>query len=255
MKSQHAYLENPFTIKLVELNESILKDFHLRNGFNFSANNFHLLNNTEKYISGVTKLQYNLFHVVEQIHFIKIFLKRINNKNYLQSNGINELTYIQYHTEVLSHKVHTILEVMKLLINEVYDLKITAKECSWNNLIGKLDKNSQPMRIIDNFFIAFESLIDLRHLNAHRGIYIDSEKDKIEIDFGLSIYEGMERLGMDLDMEFKKKFPMFLIKDKIKGHRQNRIKFIIRIEETIHSYIKEFLTSIHPQLIKKLTII
>lgn len=246
------FLENPFTRNLIETYSKSLFDIDQREGFKLNGNNHHLLNDKEKYIIGIQKFHSNLIYSIEQIHFIKVFLKRYPNKEFLSANGINQLTYIQFHTEVLSHKIHTILEIMKLLVNEVYCLNIKPQDCSWVKLISKLDKSILPLKIIDLYFKTFERIIDLRHANSHRGIYSDSEKDEIDLDYGFGVYEMHERLGIKTDDSFKRMFPKFLIDYKIKTYRKKRIDLIKRIQDIIYDLTKDFLTSLNEELERKM---
>ncbi|MGD0710563.1 MAG: Cthe_2314 family HEPN domain-containing protein [Bacteroidales bacterium] len=245
------FLSNPFSKNLLDSTSEILMNGDKRKGFVLGQNNHHLLNEREKYIMRIQKRHSDLIATIEQINFIKIFLSRFPNKDFLSNNNINQLTYIQYHSEVLFHKVHTILEIMKLLINEVYILKIEPEDCSWNTLISKLNKNYLPMKIIDKYFKTFEKFIEMRHANSHRGIYDDVEKDKINLDFGFGVYEMHERMGIETDTEFKKIFPKYLINYKIKEFKKNRIKLVSKVQDIIYELTNDFLVSLIDEFEKK----
>lgn len=81
-------------MKLMDLNSVILSDLLHRKGFTHGQNNFHLLSSEEKYISRVTKISQNFYHSIDQIHFIKTFLKRFPCKEFYKKNDINQLTYM-----------------------------------------------------------------------------------------------------------------------------------------------------------------
>jgi len=219
-----------------------------KEGFKIGQNNFHLLDNSEKYVSNVGKVNRNLRCVFEQINSIRVFLKRFPKKKFYYENGIGELDYIQYHTESLIHKVHTILEIMKLIVNEVYCLKIPKKDCNWNTLTSKLNKNTPCLKIIDKYYKEFKDLIESRHINTHRGIYNDDEKETIEMDYGLELYQISYNLNYDLGEDFEKIYPKFMIEFKIKELRKNRIKLVSETEKKISNLLKEFLTSLDEEL-------
>jgi len=243
-------LHNPFTKNLLDIVGLTIKDVEKRDGFDFEKNNNHLFNEKEKYILRINKLHRNLIYCTEQIIYIKVFIKRYPNKDYYRKENISQLTYIQYHIEVLFHKIHTILELMKLLVNEVYELKIDSKDCSWNSLTARLDKKNPTLKIIDKYYKTFKNIIDSRNANTHRGIFNDKEKDKIELDYGLSIYEMHERLGIENDIEFERMFPKFMIDFKIKEYRKNRILLINKIQSIIYDLEVEFLTSLNDKFNK-----
>jgi len=218
-----------------------------KDGFKIGQNNFHLLNDTEKYISRVSKINGDLNRVFKQINYIKVFVRRFPYRNFYYQNGIGELDYIQYHTEILIHKIHTIMEIMKLLVNEVYCLKIEKRNCNWRNLTKKLNKETPCLLIIDSYLKTFKDYIDLRHINTHRGIYQDKGKEEIEMDYGLDLYLMSNSLGYELDEKFKNTFPKFLIDYKTKELKKQRIKFIAKTEEIINGKLKIFLTSLNEE--------
>jgi len=237
------FLNNVFTINLLQTYSAFIKDADKREGYVLGKNNHHLLNDIGKKISRIFSLHSNLTSTIEQIHFVKTFLKRYPNKEFLSKNNINQINYIQYHTEVLSHKVHTILEIMKLMVNEVYDLGIENKDCTWKAIISKLDKNTPSLKIIDKYYNTFQNIIDIRHINTHRGIYKDKKKDEIELDYGLSVYELYERIG--IETEYTKNYPKFIINHKIKEYRKERLELVSKIQGLIYDLSKEFLTSLN----------
>lgn len=215
--------------------------------FKIGQNNFHLLDNSEKYVSRVSKINGDLRRVFEQINSVRIFVRRFPNKKFYYENGIGELDYIQYHTECLIHKVHTILEIMKLTINEVYCLEVPKKECNWNTLTSKLNKNTPCLKIIDVYYKVFNDFIESRHINTHRGIYNDDEKETIEMDYGLDLYQISYNLNYDLGEDFKNQFPKFMIEFKIKELRKNRVKLINETEKNINDLLKAFMTSLNDE--------
>ena len=139
---------------------------------------------------------------------------------------------------------HTIMEIMKLMVNEVYCLGIQERNCNWKNLTKKLDKETDCLRVIDNYLDVFKDYIDLRHINTHRGIYQDGGKDEIEMDYGLDIYLISQSLGYKLNDKFQKSFPKIMIDYKIKELKKQRIAFINKTENIINDKLKLFLSSL-----------
>jgi len=251
LTEREKYINNPFSNNLFYCTQKSLESLRTKSGFKLGQNNFHLLNKTEKYVSRVSKINGDLGRVFDQINSIKIFVRRFPNKKFYYENGIGELDYIQYHTESFIHKVHTILEVMKLIVNEVYCLNIPKKDCNWNSLVSKLDKNTECLKVIDTYYKTFENFIESRHVNTHRGVYNDEEKETIEMKYGLDLYLISKSLNHDLEDEFKMRFPMFMIEYKIKEFKKNRIKLFDQTEKHINQLLKVFLTSLHHEFNKR----
>lgn len=251
IKENETYLNNPFTISLLHCTSKAVIDLRKKADFKPGKNNYHLLKILEKYISDVGKVNSELKSVFEQIQFIAIFLRRFPNKKFYYENGIGELEYIQYHTEVLFHKIHTISEIMKLIVNEVYCLGIERKDCNWRKLNQKLPKETPCLIIIENYYETFKEYIDYRHLNTHSGIYIDDEKDSIEKDYGLYIYLIAKSLNQEVGDDFKRAFPKAIIDYKIKALKKERISFINEVENKINEQLKSFLTSLNDEFVSK----
>lgn len=251
--TKNNFLMNPFSLRLQQDVLASMKDFDKTPGFVLGQNNHHLLSEHEKYTSRVFRIQAALTKTSEQLLHIKIFINRYPFRQYYLEQGISQLEYVQYHTEVLFHKVHTILEIMRLLVNEVYQLSIPSKECSWISLCKKLRKNESPMKCLELYFKAFENLIDLRHLNSHRGYYEDEEKDKIDLEYGLFFYKE-EYNGYTMDQEFKAKIPIGLINLHLKEHKKRKVKLvdmaIIENEKHLTKFLSSLLIQYELQLLK-----
>ncbi|MCC4228182.1 hypothetical protein [Zunongwangia profunda] len=93
--------------------------------------------------------------------------------------------------------------------------------------------------------------IESRHINTHRGIYIDEEKETIEMDYGLNLYQISYNLNYNLGEDFKNQFPEFMIKFKIKELRKNRIKLVNETEKNINDLLKTFMTSLFEEFKEK----
>ena len=244
-------LNNPFTLFLMEQVFLFSEDIPKRKGFSFDNNNRNLLTKKEVYLLNIQSYQFNLNIVVEQIEHIEVYIRRFPQKKYLEENNINQLAYIQYHTEVLAHKVHTVLEIMKLLVNEVYKLGIAKKKCSWINLIEAVDKEIPPMKLIARYYSTFKNLIELRNLNTHRGYFIDKSKNEIELKFGLSLHDLNKNNKVKTDLELSKLFPKYLIKYKIKEHRKQRLNYVKTTRTTIIKLVQKFLTTLESELLNQ----
>ena len=148
-------------------------------------------------------------------------------------------------------KIHSILEIMKLLISAVYKLDLTAKECTWINISGRIDKNQKPMKLMDDFFKKYTEFINLRHLNSHRGIFDDKEKSELNI-LGYS-REVMKKHHPDLIDWSQGLFPREFLDIKVKKYRKGRVNLLKKIRLDSESLVKGVLVSLVPELEKGLS--
>jgi hypothetical protein len=249
--AKNNFLMNRFSIDLMKNVSGALKNLENAKGFKIGENNHHLLSEVDKYHSRVFRIQSSLTRTVEQLGQIRIYLNRYPFKKYYFEKGISQLEYIQYHTEVLFHKVHTILEIMKLLINEVYQLGIAPKDCSWVALVKKIPLKSGPMKNLDHYFKTFEDLIDRRHSNTHRGYYEDQEKDDIDMKYGLAFYR-LEMEGHRIDEELKDSMPMPLINYMLREHKKKRVELIDTCITENEKLLTAFLDSLFDEYQKQI---
>ncbi|MBF9254785.1 hypothetical protein I2I11_15885 [Pontibacter sp. 172403-2] len=244
-------LNNSFTLKLSDLVVQIQKVAIDNKNIKLGENNFHFLSDIDKNIMNMFDIQSKLVYNNEQLIFVNVFIKRFSDKSYLISNGINQLRYIQYHYEVFAHKIHTILELMKLMINEVFNLGIHPKDCSWENIRKRKElKSYKGINILNAFYVKFKNIINLRHANTHRGIFIDSEMD--ELSGPLFLYEASEKFDLDMD-EYRKVYPKHLLDYQIKKYRKSKVEIINSLGAESFKLTKAFLTSLEEELNRKIT--
>jgi hypothetical protein len=207
--------------------------------YNIQKNNYHLFSEKSKYIMNTFSLYNKIIDFNEDIKKVEVFLKRFPNSNFLNENDIDNLAYIKYHIEVFFHKVHTILELKKLMINEVYKVGFHEKDCSWENLKKQPNlKNKLPMLIVENYFKTFKIAIQARHFNAHRGYYYDN--DSIDISTPLNIYKWAEEVNYDLEKTFKLIMPKVLIEHKLKMFKKEKIEYVKNAFKATTYYKDEF---------------
>lgn len=129
------------------------------------------------------------------------------------------------------------------MINQVYELGIKEKDCHWDTMKNnpKL-KGSKVYKILNSYFANFKQIIDVRHLNTHRGTFKDSKKDDLESELGL--YEAYEDLNEEVDDEVKRMFPKFIIDWRVKEYRKEKMKFVKETKKVIEAYVKNFFDEI-----------
>jgi Cthe_2314-like HEPN len=236
-------LDTPYLHFLMNEVHVIQENIPERQGYMLGANNYHLLTTKEKKISDIYKYVGNLIGTVEDLKLIYAFINRLPQKAYLEKHEISELDYIKYHYEVFIHKIHTICEIMKLVTNEVYNLNLAPKDCTWTNLIKHSKfNNSTCKKIIERYFDDFKSLIEDRNLNSHRGVFEDKKMDEISPYYFL--YRMYKKQNMELDDEFKKIAPYWHIKYQIRKFKKEKLKEIAVYEQRIFKYLKSFLLSL-----------
>lgn len=238
---------------IVELLESVKQvTGEVREDKNFDANgnNYDLLSEKGKYVMGVFRQFNRLSDVYSDLSKVEIFLRRFPASKFYRENDINQLSYVQYHIEVFIHKVHTILDLQKIMVNEIYELGFSEKKCTWENISKREDMNgTKVLTILNSYFKTFNQVIQARHLNTHRGIFKDEKKDDIAIN--LDIYEGYRKLGIEIDDEFKRMIPRFVIDWQVKNYRNDRLKLVKSYIEIINQHIELFLNEVYPEFKKR----
>ncbi|MDN3588039.1 Cthe_2314 family HEPN domain-containing protein [Pedobacter aquatilis] len=141
--SKNDFLMNYFSERLLEDLSDSFKGFEQRTGYVEGENNHHLLNEDERYASRIFRLQSALRNTSEQLQHIRLYINRYPFRKHYLANGISQLEYIQYHIEALYHKVHTVHEIMLLMVNEVYGLGLIQMKCRWPNIL-KILPSTEP---------------------------------------------------------------------------------------------------------------
>ncbi|MGN8068417.1 Cthe_2314 family HEPN domain-containing protein [Mucilaginibacter sp. 22184] len=243
--AKNDFLMNYFSQRLQEDMASSLDGFERRAGYVQGSNNYNLLDEDEKYTSRIFRIQSALTKTSEQLHHVRKYINRYPFRSYYLSKGISQLEYIQYHIEALYHKVHTIHEIMLLMINEVYGLNLPETKCRWSVIIKKISSTEAPLVNVHAYFKTFENLIGLRHLNSHRGYYEDEEKDKIDLYYGLFFYKE-EANGFKIDDEFKKLFPPALTRYKLRQYKKEKVELVDVVIRESEKHLHNFLGSLLP---------
>jgi len=238
------YLNNPFSEEVLH-SFKFFENINKREGFTGSGKIHHLMNSREQYILIVNKNHSAIASLIDQLYLVEIFVRRFPAKEFYLKNNINQLTFIQYHLEVFFHKIHTILELMKLLVNNVFELNIKPKDCDWKKLVSHLGLKAKPLVIVDIYYKTFRSIIEARHSNTHRGVYYDPEKDFIEIAAGFFRDEMNNRLGIENDNIFEPCLPKYIVNYKVKEYRKERLKLIKKAQNSVVHIIFEFFKSLH----------
>ncbi|GAA4027186.1 hypothetical protein GCM10022386_08190 [Flavobacterium cheonhonense] len=236
--------------KFFEVVNRTMIEIHKHPAYSSCKNNHNLLSQEGKYAQQVFKHFSKIHETQQDLRKIEIFLRRFPLKKFYEKNEISHLDYIKYHTEVFYHKVHTILELFKLMINEVYEVGYNGKRCTWENLLkSETLKGSIPLNIIEYYHKSFEHIINARHLNSHRAIFKDSEKDDIEGP--MMLYKNSEKFNMDLGDEFKRMMPKFYLEYKIKKYKNERLKYIVNANDVAEQYVNLFINTTIPEFLKR----
>lgn len=165
--------------KLELLQTQIIKEYDNFIDFNILDNKsyYHLLSNKSQFISDFIDFTYRLEKLINDLSVVESLISKYS---VVKINNINEIQYINFQLEVFYHKIHTILEVLKLFVNHVYDLKLSEKECDWKK-IRELKKKINPnaFDIIEKYYKSFSSIINVRHLNTHRDYNVSPKSKKL----------------------------------------------------------------------------
>lgn len=231
-------------MEFLSIVDEFMHDIEKRDGFSYDKNNYHLFSSREKYYMDIFNLYNRINDLKKDLEHIEVFLRVYPNAQYLTKHNIDKLEYIKYHTEVFFHKINTIVEVQKLLLNQVYVLGLSEEQCSWTRIKKKLgDVNLSALDVVEKYYEAFEHIIDARHKNTHRAIYKDSS-DTADFSAGLLIYKTFESHNEEVDDDFKKIAPKYFLEYELKMYRKERVNFIKQSKIAAISYIDAFINYI-----------
>ncbi len=219
--------------------------------FKLGQNNYHLLSKKGKEASRVFNFMTKIYGLITDLERTHTFIRRFPLKDYYEENDIDQLDFIKYHYEVFIHKVHTLLEVKKLWLNDFYEIGLKEKDCNWNNLktYNKIQK-SPAKTIIDSYYESFKHIIEFRHLNTHRAFFKDSKNDDLKSD--LFIYNGFKKYGIEVGEEYRRLRPKFIVDYQIKEYRKEKLEYIKNGIEVAKTYSEYFITIILTELFHKL---
>lgn len=236
--------------EFIEIIHRTMKEINTHPEYSLSKNNHNLLSQEGKYAQRVFNFYSKITGINEDLRKIEIFLRRFPLKKFYEENEISHLDYIKYHTEVFYHKSNTLLDLFKLMINEVYELGYSEKKCTWENLIkSEVVKGSLSIKVIEYYYKSFGHIIKARNLNTHRGIFKDSEKDDIESP--MMIYKNSEKFGIELGDDFKRMMPKFYLEYKLKKHKNERLLYIKSGNDAAEQYINFFMNVTIPEFLNR----
>ncbi len=245
-------------ISELELRKSFL-EFYSKMGksvtehpdFKIGQNNYHLLSENGKEASRVFVFMTKVYGLLTDLERTHTFIKRFPLKKYYEANEIDQLDFIKYHYEVFIHKIHTLLEVKKLWMNDFYNIGLKEEDCNWNNLKTHNKIQNSPAKIIIEFYFkSFEHIIKFRHLNTHRAFFKDTKNDDLKSD--LIIYNGFKKFGIELGEDYKRMRPKFIVDYQIKEYRKEKLEYIQNGIEIAKTYSEQFITIIQTELFHKL---
>lgn len=181
-----------------------------------------------------------LNNIKEDLHKVIIFLKRFPLKKYYEENDIFELDYIKYHLEVFFHKVATGSDLLKLLVNVVFDLGIDNKRCKLKILKEKIpnEYEQQFIKLIEAYDDTFKSIKSFRHKNSHEAKFYDEKYDRLKL-FD-TLYRNSIKFGLNID-DIRILMPEGYLEFSIKELRKDRIKWVEEAMEMYELYIDKII--------------
>ena len=218
--------------------------------FKSNQNNHHLLSENAKEANRIFDFMGRLNGLTSDLDKIQTFIRRFPLKKYYKSNDIDQLDYVKYHYEVFIHKIHTILEVKKLWMNDFYNIGLKEEDCNWNNLKGYSEIQKSPTKIIiDSYFKSFEYIIKFRHLNTHRAFFKDSKKDDLQAY--TTLYDMSKKFGIETD-NLETIRPKFIVEYQIKEYKKEKLEYIKNGTEIAKTYSDHFISLILTEFFAKM---
>lgn len=210
-------------------------------------NNYNLLSTEGKYAVDFIDLTCRLEKLINDIRVVEFLMTKYS---VVKINTINEIDYINFHLEVFYHKINTINDVLRLLVNHVYRLGIEEKKCNWNSINQKKDViNPNAIDIIEKYYKSFKSIIHIRDLNTHRNLNVNPSSKIISALLLLK-----DRTAKQMDPFFSELVNEKLVHKELEGHKKKKIEFIRSSKDTAKYYIDFFNAALLDDVLKYLKI-
>lgn len=204
------------------------------------GNKRHLLTSIHKLNIDINSKFGALNDIMGDLEKAAVFLRRIQDKKFYEKNKISELDYVKYHLEVFFHKVATGSDLLKLLVNVVFELDIPNRSCNMKSLQKKLpEKHHQGfLKLIEAYDKTFETIKFFRNKSSHEGKFYDEEFDRLNMIDGL--YRNSKKFEMETQ-SLSDVMPEFLLEFKIKNLRKEKIGLIVSAIDTYEKYIDKII--------------
>jgi hypothetical protein len=186
--------------------------------------------------------------LIEEINKIIIFSRRFSDSKYYESNNINLSDYVNYHFEVYLHKIHTILDIMRLTINHAYNLQLEERDCSWKNIKDR-GISGKVRDIITSYYLYFKPIINLRHANTHKAKNVNTLFTKYS--GYLELKKRYKKANLEFPQELKELVPELVLNFKLRQYRKEKISNITEGKEKAREYIDSFSYEIQKEALKK----
>lgn len=217
--------------KMDIVNSFMLNEFEIvrsNKDYRDDVSNYDLLSIEGKYTIDFIDLVYRLGKLIDDINIVETLITKYSVVNIIT---IDEIDYINFYLEIFYHKINTINDVLKLLVNHVYKLEIDEKLCDWKSISQRRnDINPNALDIIEKYYKSFKSIIHIRNLNTHRNLNVNPSSKMIS---ALLLVKKIKAKQMD---------PIFLdlVNEKLESHKMEKIDFIRSSKDTAKFYIDFF---------------
>ena len=203
---------------------------------NLKNRKYENLSNFEKYIIDISKHNNNLLAAIKEIEYVVTFLKRFPLKSFFKDNDVNEIEYIKYHIEVYYHKLFTISELLKLLINRIYLLGLDERKCNSENLMKKLGDKNPVIIVLKDFDKNHRYYRRKRTKSVHYGDFVP-DKDFDDISLFSDFHSVIEETNGQLQ---RGDIPKSVVDYMIKKYRREQVKTITKNISGIRKFINIF---------------
>lgn len=204
------------------------------------GNKRHLLTSIHKLNIDITSKYVELASIKDDLKKVIVFLRRMPTRKFYEDNAINELDYVKYHLEVFFHKVATGSDLLKLLVNVVFELNIDNRYCNMKNLQKKVPRayHNSFLKLIDAYDETFKTIKFFRNKNSHEAKFYDKEFER------LAMFDNLYRNSEKFDLETESLnilMPVGYLEFRIKELRKDRIKWVVEAASAYEGYIDKIM--------------
>lgn len=165
---------NSFTKALLKKNIEINKKF-LHKNISFIENHEYYTS-TEKYYLKLGVHVFKILYIFDQLKQIKIYLQKLKDWDMNNIYTVPNYEYIKYHLENFNLRMFIILDITYLLLNCLFKIGKTNKECNYKSIILNSNVSDTPIKqLIDQYKAKIDSQKILRNNFIHEGYSYDKE--------------------------------------------------------------------------------
>ncbi len=189
----------------------------------------------QKYVVDINTYNSRLLIALDEIKYTRTFLRRFPLKDYYHQNEISETKYTKYHIEFYYHKLFIIRELIRQLINSVYQLNLI-KINNISDLVMRLGKEDPSILLLKDFENKLNYYRIKRNENVHQGEFIpDNDFENLKMWIDLHSLSNLLKQQLPKDVLQEK-----VVESLARNYRKDKARMLNESLIGMEKYINSF---------------